>query len=868
MERDGGGEGARPEVEADQGREPRGSAQRRPPRVAGGAAPLGDAGSGASTGETVATQPRRAAVVYEPVGLTTHARGARLPDGVHREDLLDLDEREAPIQRCSEVVRRAQLAERGVYPLPLTTKDHLAFAMPDAQRAFSAMADGLRDSPPQRAQPGRYLGHVRVRGGQWLWAWSRLIGSVLRAGTPAVALLLACDAAAALRRPPAGDLTALNAPPVLRDMGRWTGLFRVLAWARRRDVTSGGAEADDSEAWLSEDACRQAADDLERAFPNSVRDALRRQLGLTVRRAKCASREAAASCLNTLTTPPPRGPAPAATSSTRRTAGWPWTQGRAAMEATRRRSSAWRRGRPRTSVASRTARAAATQAGAAAHSDHEAASRGARSLTQVRETARSVDRQRSAQPAHGVELEVYAVLVRGAVRVTADGRSGAFRVTLRRERGGSGPDSREACAVRLRGVTMRDTAMRHLAVGLADVTQGVPRGSGRSPVLDACGVPGATMGRNALAVVALGSGMRWDTVLDARLQVVCEGEEEEEGVGAGGAGQSWGTPRSEAAFEAEAVRRVCRALSGGREPPSRYRFVCGQSRAVAEGLFGDDTRWWPGARVLERRVPSRPAIPVEADTPRMMVVRVQGGEFEVSRGRVKVRRGDAVALLDLGALRERAAGDWATQEATEARARMAAAVEEAQIRSEQRGVAVDFGVARAGGVLYLVLGVLGALRPWWRSILWRFPYADAQRDLQRLPGGTLRRLLHRDGVQEQPSIAFERDGAMRELVPNAPREPGAQLATERPDGAARPAHSARRPDAGAEVAIRPQRGQDSVFRVVRAFATAFDAARVGAEHEVTRFVLRRSAREATDVYVPFAVDDPDQWPARVVLRRP
>lgn len=253
--------------------------------------------------------------------------------------------------------------------------------------------------------------------------------------------------------------------------------------------------------------------------------------------------------------------------------------------------------------------------------------------------------------------------------------------------------------------------MQHLAVGLVDVVRGCSRAD-TSAVPGTCGVPGNTVGRDALAVVAKGTGMSWSMVLGARLAV--DLDDDDEGGGQPTARDALGPSLS--AFAVQVVERVRRLVGGDGASALRHRFVCGQSPRVAEGLFGGEAVWWPGAGILERRVPSRSTAPaVEANSaPRLIVVRVEEGDFQVRRQRIKVLGGGAVALFDLGALRDPATAGWATEEAAAARTRMAEAVEEARCRSDQGGVAVDFGVVRTSNDLYLVFGVVGTLRPWWR----------------------------------------------------------------------------------------------------------------------------------------------------------
>lgn len=220
-----------------------------------------------------------------------------------------------------------------------------------------------------------------------------------------------------------------------------------------------------------------------------------------------------------------------------------------------------------------------------------------------------------------------------------------------------------------------------------------------------------------------------------------------------------------------------------------------------------------------------------------MIVRVEEGDFQVRRQRIKVLGGGAVALFDLGALRDPATGGWATEEAAAARTRMAEAVEEARCRSDQGGVAVDFGVVRTSNDLYLVFGVVGTLRPWWRSFLWRFPYADAQREMQRFPGQTLSGLLEREGVLGQATVAFERDAALGVLERDLPRGQGAHFITASPSsgetGSAE--QRAARPVVGDEFDLAPHGAPPTRFRVVRTFPVTFDAVRVDAEYEVIRF---------------------------------
>lgn len=100
---------------------------------------------------------------YEPIGLATQARSVSLPAGLRREDVLDFDDDDSSLERCNEAVRRARLPERGVYPLPLTAGEHLAFTTMEAQSAFASMMDHAGDAYPFRDQLQRYLAHVRFR---------------------------------------------------------------------------------------------------------------------------------------------------------------------------------------------------------------------------------------------------------------------------------------------------------------------------------------------------------------------------------------------------------------------------------------------------------------------------------------------------------------------------------------------------------------------------------------------------------------------------------------------------------------------------------------------------------------------------------
>lgn len=119
----------------------------------------------------------------------------------------------------------------------------------------------------------------------------------------------------------------------------------------------------------------------------------------------------------------------------------------------------------------------------------------------------------------------------------------------------------------------------------------------------------------------------------------------------------------------------------------------------------------------------------------------------------------------------------------------------------------------------------------------------------------------------QATVAFERDEALGVLERDLPRGQGAHFNTASPSsgetGSAE--QRAARPDVGDEFDLAPHGAPPTRFRVVRTFPVTFDAVRVGAEYEVIRFVRRRSFVHAGMVYVPIAVDDPDEWGAKIVF---
>lgn len=149
---------------------------------------------------------------------------------------------------------------------------------------------------------------------------------------------------------------------------------------------------------------------------------------------------------------------------------------------------------------------------------------------------------------------------------------------------------------------------------------------------------------------------------------------------------------------------------------------CADSPAwLGETLRGDG---WsgPGAPLFERRLPSQSLAPAaEANSaPRIMIVRIEDGAVKVLPS--------PCSTWARCAIRPRADGSPRRSPQS------APAVEDERSRSERRGVAVDVGVLRSGSALFLVLGAPVPLLPWWRSVLWRFPYAEAERDKQRITG--------------------------------------------------------------------------------------------------------------------------------------